>query len=147
MTVQAEELQKPTKEQLRRIRFSEGETGWAFKLPDGTYQINNLPLSDGLNIDDIVECVEEDDNLPIVTKVIKKGLAHKSAVSYQTVQQFHDFCKVARDRGAKTEGLVGPSPGKDGVVIVAHTKDFDPFQEARNLGITDPDKFHREEKK
>lgn len=130
-----------------RIRYSKGETGWAFKLPDGRYQINNLPLEGNLNIDDIVECREESNELPIVNKVITEGYPVKSAVAYQTVEQYKEFCKLARGRGCKTEGLISPNGKSDGIVIVAHQYDFDPFKEAEGLGIKDADVHHRPKRK
>lgn len=135
-----------------RIRFDKGETGWALKLPDGTYRINNLPLNDGLNIDDIVECSAESNELPIVKRIITHGMPCKSAVSYQTTEQFYAFVKLVKDAGCKCVGLIGPcmqgqSGSKDGIVIVAHKSDFDPFEVARTLGITDPDSFYRSKKR
>jgi hypothetical protein len=135
-----------------RIRYSKGETGWAYELPNGHYQIDNLPLASHLNIGDIVKCREEPDELPIVTKLITRGLPCKSAVAYQTVEQFYKFIKVAKEAGCKCEGLVGPSAkgcsgDKNGIIIVAHKEDFDPFAEASKLGIKDSDTYHRKEKK
>jgi hypothetical protein len=82
-----------------------------------------------------------------VTKVITEGFPVKSAVAYQTVAQYQEFCKLARAKGCKTEGLIGPKDKSNGIVIVAHRRDFDPFKEAEGLGIKDPDEHHRPKRK
>jgi len=138
---------KRVDEQHVRIRFSKGETGWAIKLPNGYYRINNLPFSGDLNIDDIVKCREESNELPIVVKIITEAFPCKSAVAYQTVVQFQALCKIARERGCKTEGVIGPKDDNHGIVIIAHKKDFDPFTIASELGIVDADHYHKPKKK
>jgi len=130
-----------------RIRFSKSETGWAVKLSNGYYRINNLPFSGRLNIDDIVKCREESNELPIVVKIVTEGFPCKSAVAYQTVDQFRAFCKIAREHGCKTEGVIGPKEGEHGIVIVAHKRDFDPFAIAMELGVVNADHYHKPRKK
>ena len=135
-----------------RIRYADGETGWAIKLPDGKYRINNVPLADDLNIDDIVECTPGDEfNLPKVIKIVKPAFKYKDGIYYQTVTQFHDFCKEARKVGAKVEGCVAPYTrnGKhnDGILMVSHNDDFDPHAVATKLGIKNGGHKSRAKKK
>jgi hypothetical protein len=114
-------------EDLVKVRFAEDETGWACRLPDGTYRIANIPLTEHLNLDDVVSvrAADSDFGFPVVNQVLKKGMARKAAVSYRTADQFVAFAQEARDEGACVEGLFGPHGDQDGLALVAYPDSFD----------------------
>jgi hypothetical protein len=110
-----------------KVRFAADETGWARRLPDGTYRIANIPLAEHLNLDDVVSvrAGEDDFAFPVVDEVLKKGLAGKAAVRYGTADQFVAFARQAREQGACVEGLVGPRGDMTGLALVAYPEGFD----------------------
>lgn len=118
-----------------RIRYGEGETGWAEKLKDGKYRIANVPLVDGLNIDDVVTC-KRDDGMDAVNKVVKNLLPRKAVIWYDKPAEFDVVTKILEAMGCKCEGWCGPGPGKGrGMVSVAAPKLVDPKAVAEMLGI------------
>src|SRR5262249_37263816 len=112
---------------MARVRFAEGETGWAERLPDGTYRIANIPLAEHLNLGDVVSVRPGEDgpDFPVVDEVLKKGMARTAAVRHGAGDQFGAFARQARDQGAGVEGLLGPRGDRDGLALVAHPAGFD----------------------
>ncbi len=122
-------------EKMVRIRYGEGETGWAEKLTGGKFRIANVPLTDGLNIDDVVTCRKGDD-LDSVDKVVKSVLPRKAVIWYDKIPEFEIVTKVLTAMGCKCEGWCAPGPGKGrGMVSVAAPKLVDPKAVAEMLGI------------
>jgi hypothetical protein len=65
-----------------KIRYAKGETGWAEAMGDGTYRIDNIPLTDRLNIDDLVRCRLNDEGELIVSRRLKRRYPEKTAIRY-----------------------------------------------------------------
>jgi uncharacterized protein YjiK len=98
-----------------KIRYSERETGWAIKLRNGNYKINNIPLREDLNIHDIVTCVKKDGEL-IVAEIIKKKYKYKNVIKYDD-ERFFDYLQNIKE--IKIEGYT------EGVVAIAHNFEED----------------------
>jgi hypothetical protein len=116
-----------------RIRYGKQETGWAEKLKDGKYRIANVPLEDGLNIDDVVTC-KKDDGMDAVDKVVKCVLPRKAVIWYDKIPEFEIVTKVLKAMGCKCEGWCAPGKGR-GMVSVAAPELVDPKAVAEMLGI------------
>jgi hypothetical protein len=118
-----------------RIRFAEGETGWAEDLGKGEYRICNIPLCGGLNIDDVVTVRPVRDDLPNVAEVVRYGLKNKQGFRYAQVEHYRAFAARAHELGCKVEGMLGPRDGEPGMAQIAYPKDFDPEALAREVGV------------
>lgn len=116
-----------------RMRFGEGETGWGRLIEPGRVLVNNIPYSDRLNIDDLVEVeYPPGQNLLEIKRVLKRNFEGKTAIDYQaphkeTYGKLHDAWHKA---GMKCEGIL------PGLVLVAHHKGEDPVKIAADAGIT-----------
>jgi len=91
-----------------KIRYSKSETGWASKSEDG-YIVDNVPLTDGLNIGDLVEIAENEDDFPVINKIIKFRFNNKAAIEYQEIIDYRQIKKEIEDNGGKVEGFFAPS--------------------------------------
>jgi hypothetical protein len=67
-----------------KIRYAKDETGWAEEMANGTYRIDNIPLTDQLNMDDLVRCRLNDAGveqaLARVIKYVEQDVAHRTPV-------------------------------------------------------------------
>jgi hypothetical protein len=103
-----------------KIRYARGETGWAEDLGNGQYRIDNIPLTDRLNIDDLVRCRVNDDGELVVSRRLKRRYPEKTAVRYERAEQYRLLRQKVLAAGAKIEGMVGPQRGRPGIALVAH---------------------------
>jgi hypothetical protein len=126
-------------ENMVRIRYGKQETGWAEKLKDGKYRIANVPLEDGLNIDDVVTCTAHADDYDTVKKVVHSPFPVKAAVYYDKIPQFHKVVKALKALGCKCEGWNKPGSNEKkkfrGTICVAAPWGVDPKAVAEKLGI------------
>jgi hypothetical protein len=127
--------------EMVKIRYARGETGWAEDLGDGQYRIDNIPLTDRLNIDDLVRCRVNDDGELVVSRRLQRRYPEKTAVRYERAEQYRLLRQKVLAAGAKIEGMLGPQGGRPGIALVAHGYDFDPVQAAREVGIENPEAF------
>src|SRR5215471_11049731 len=121
--------------EMVKIRYARGETGWAEDLGNGQYRIDNIPLTDRLNIDDLVRCRVNDDGELVVSRRLKRRYPEKTAVRYERAEQYRSLRQKVLAAGAKIEGMLGPQGGRPGIALVAHGSDFDPVAAAREVGI------------
>jgi len=119
-------MSKVEEEELRKIRFGPEEVGWAAKVGDDLYRIRNVPMSDGLNFNDLVRWDGIWQSLP---EVIEEGLAHRLAVWYSTESQYHEIKDKLKASfewfdDFIVEGWLGPKEdvGKRGLLIVSYSK-------------------------
>ena len=96
-----------------KVRFSKNETGWVSES-EGGYVINNVPLTNGLNIDDVVELEEGKRDYPIVGKIKKMNYLSKTAIEYQEIIDYKQIKVEIEKIGGKMEGFFAPSVNKDG---------------------------------
>ena len=127
--------------EMVKIRYARGETGWAEDLGDGQYRIDNIPLTDRLNIDDLVRCRVNDDGELVVSRRLQRRYPEKTAVRYERAEQYRLLRQKVLAAGAKIEGMLGPQGGRPGIALVAHGSDFDPVAAAREVGIENPEAF------
>ena len=66
--------------EMVKIRYAKGEKGWAEELGDGKYRIDNIPLTDRLNIDDLVRCRLNDDGELVVSRRLKRRYPEKTLI-------------------------------------------------------------------
>jgi hypothetical protein len=113
-----------------RIRFDDGETGWGMEVEPGRVAIDNIPYTDRLNIDDLVE-VTLGDGLPTIKRVLKRQFEHKTAITYPAPypENFRKMGEAWHAAGMKCEGIFG------GLALVAH-KGGDPLKIAHEAGVT-----------
>lgn len=117
-----------------RIRFDKTEIGWAEQLGGGKCKINNIPLVDNLNIDDIVEC-EEKKGIQEIVKLLTRKYPLKSTVSYRNNDEFKIICDKVKSLSFKIEGRIGPSFDRLGVCAIAHDSSVDLTETLKNLGF------------
>ncbi len=98
------------------IHFALHETGWAEPLDDGTYRIDNIPLVDHLNIDDVVTVTPGDPKCcarPIVDQVlrsvypVKVGIAYRPDAKGGYDKNYRLLRSAMADIDAKLEGYAG----------------------------------------
>jgi hypothetical protein len=90
--------------EMVKIRYAEGETGWAEELTNGTYCIDNIPLSDRLNIDDIVRCRLNDDGELVVSRRLKGRYPEKTTIRYERVEQYRLLRQKVLAAGPRSRG-------------------------------------------
>ena len=114
---EVEKLKRPQKEMPFSLRYSDGETGWAYSLGDGLAVIANIPMAENLNIDDLVEMTTDGD-LPRIKRVLQRTFNRKTILRYPAPHQenFSKLVKYLHARGCKVEGMY------NGVCVVAHTQ-------------------------
>jgi hypothetical protein len=123
-----------------KIRFGEGETGWALPITESIAKIDNIPTVNGLNIGDIVELEYEGDGLPVVGHVLYNQFSAKVAIYYQETHQFHTLTLLLRALNCQTEGWLGPKSDAPGIMIVAyHPERVDPVKLAEAVMIPQAD--------
>jgi hypothetical protein len=141
--------QPPTRTEVRgrkgemvRTRYASDETGWAEVLGGGKYRIANIPLTDGLNLGDVVRCrVEQKGELLelVVSRRLKRGYPKKTFVRYERPKQLRLLCQKVLAAGAEIAGVGDLRVGQPGLVQVAHGPDFDPLAAAKQVGIKHPE--------
>ena len=124
-----------------KVRYAKGETGWAEEMGNGTYRIDNIPLTDRLNIDDVVRCRRNEAGELVVRRRVKRRYPEKTAIRYEQEEQYGLLREKVLEAGAKIEGLMGPQGGEPGLALVAHDYDFDPVEAAREVGIENPEEY------
>jgi hypothetical protein len=122
-----------------KIRYADNEMGWAEHLRGSQYRIDNVPLTNRLNIDDVVRCRLNDHGELVVSRRLKRRYPEKTVVCYERVGQYRLLRQKVLAAEGKIEGLVGPECGTPAIALVAHDDDFDPLAAAREVGIEDPE--------
>lgn len=103
-----------------KLLFGPGETGWGTELKPANgdvgamVRIDNVPFSDDLNIDDVVEMGVSPRNH--VKRVISRVFSKKTAIRYPKPyeENFDKIWKAYLAAGCKAEGLT------QGMALVAH---------------------------
>lgn len=81
-------IESPDKAKMIRIRFGEGETGWAYRLPGDRAVIMNTPLEERLAFMDVVVCDSEDGRgRKQAGEVVWRAYACKTGVLYDPPTQ------------------------------------------------------------
>ena len=116
--------------EMFRLRYGEGETGWAKWLGDGKARIANLPISGLLNIDDVVEVVEREDRLEIA-RVVSSVFACRTTVAYPEPfeRNYWTLRGALEALDCKVEGMV------EGLAVVAHQESVNPVAVLKKLGL------------
>ena len=102
-----------------KVRFDWDETGWGYRLEGNLVRIDNLPITDKLNIGDVVETEQGAETPLIVKRVVSRKYARKTAVVVRDEDYehlFHAWTAV----GMKCEHLMPRH------VLVAHHENQDP---------------------
>lgn len=104
-----------------KIRYAQGERGWAVDLGDGKAEIANLPLAD-LNFGDTVTLTRDEDGMRLADKVLARKWEKKSALRYlapfrETFAKIQEALQVKR--GWPVEG------GIPGLCMVCHPANAD----------------------
>jgi len=120
-----------------KVRYlGDKETGWATYLAPGLARIANVPISDNINLYDLVEIDDSNKkDLPLVTRVLKTVYPGKCFLYYAEEWQFHRLRDVLTLVGAHVEGFGGPKEGNPGRIVVAYCEDIDPVMIAEGMGI------------
>jgi hypothetical protein len=116
-----------------KVRFAKGETGWGRQLEPGRVMIANIPLTDRLNIDDLVEVDTTPKTGPLeIARVLKRTFECKTAIEYPTphLDNYAKLLDAWNDAGIKCEGML------PGLAIVAHHENQDPVRVATDAGVT-----------
>lgn len=115
---------------MTRIRYTPDETGWAEMIGTLRARIANVPLTETLNIDDVVELKDNGDLLDSVVRVVERPFPKKSVVRYEPADKptYTKLYKALEGAGMKCEGAVA------GMMVVAHAKGS-PAKLAKLAGI------------
>lgn len=121
-----------------KMRYAEGETGWAFWLPDGKAAICNVPMEEALSLYDIVEVEEHEDDWPTIKGIVHKFLPLYFAIRYDddlptqedVLARFQLIYDVIEDAGGFCEGMVS------GWIAVSAPEGFDPSEVMQKAGIS-----------
>jgi hypothetical protein len=124
------ELFESDEAQHMRMYYDSGETGWAIRLPGERAAIANIPLTERLNLKDVVELDWSGNvGLPMAGEVVWRAYSHKSFVRYdephsETYRQIYEAC---REAGLACEGMYG------GVCAINHHDERDVCEVLRDL--------------
>lgn len=127
--------------EMLKADYGQREHGWIEVLGGGKYRIANVPISDRLNMNDVVTCTSVNGYL-VVDEVLSSEFPNKTLVYYDTREQYRALWEASSASGNKTEGMIAPYV-RDGVfnrglALVNHKDDFDPIKILEDLGVEDP---------
>ncbi len=105
---------------------------------EGKYRIDNIPLAEDLNIDDVVLCEEGSDGWLEVVDVLDRKFPLKTAIKYEEKEQYGALRERVKAAGFKIEGMIGPSGDKPGFCVVAHDESLDLKKIVEEIGIKTP---------
>ncbi len=123
-----------------KVRFGEGETGWAKRLVGHTAEIKNIPLADNLNIKDVVT-LNDAFYPPEVISIDKRKYPVKTFVQYQTADQYPMLKAMAKKFGAIVEGYFGPGDHGPGMAAIAALKESHVELILEELMLEQPEEF------
>ena len=123
-----------------KIRYCEGEYGWAEPLGGRLARIVNQPILafDELWRGDIVRIQKATDDCqvcPVIAEVVETRYPCRSYLDYQDESQLNLLRLILAPLGATAMILTEPEEGDDGVLIVAHGEGIDAALLAEGVGI------------
>jgi hypothetical protein len=80
----------------------------------GQYRIDTIPLTDRLNIDDLVRCRLNDEGELVVSRRLKRRYPEKTAVRYERAEQYRLLRRKVPAAGGQIEGMLGPQGDRPG---------------------------------
>lgn len=128
-----------TKKTEIKIVYGDGESGWAVDLGDGTARIANIPLTDGLNIDDVVRLELTEDGRRRAGDVVSSVFPIKASIYYDKGAPFGKFRTAMHAIGCKVEGFIAPTAERRGWAMVACKEGTDVYGIARAHGLRNPE--------
>lgn len=124
--------------EYEKIRYDDGESGWAEDLGNGQYKIANVPLCESLHFGDIVEFPDGADRFSGNYKIVKKGLSEKVGIRYESREKYSemvDRCNLPEFKeNVCLEGMV------PGMAILCHSSEVnieDLFKGIEGLAFDD----------
>jgi len=137
-----------------KIRYTEGEYGWAERLGKNIARINNQPIlnPDELFVDDIVRLGNDPDGVepyPVITEIVYSRHQCKTFVEYTEEAQLLPLNAMLTSLGCECRVLTEPDDKGPGLVVVGHPEWVDPEMLAEGIGISqsncEPDGVEEEE--
>jgi len=131
-------------ERFIKVRFEEGETGWAEDLGGGLARISNIPFSGDHNIDDIVKLEPAGDGWLRVKEIVSRRYPVRETIWFDQTGQYYLMQSVMSLLQGRVEGGVSPTPAdskkkgsqpRPGFMMVACTKHVNPVLLAEAVGI------------
>jgi hypothetical protein len=119
-----------------KVRYNEGETGWAEDLGDGTVKIANCPFAGGLGLGDICSTYEGNDGWRTVDEVLIQRYPNSATFWYKELNHFYVMSGACCVKDWALEGGVGPKGGSEGFATVNYDgEETDLEALAKLLGI------------
>lgn len=130
-------------ERFIKVRFEEGETGWAEDLGGGLARIANIPFSGDHNIDDIVKLEPAGEGWLRVKEVVSRRYPVRETIWYEQMGQYYLMQSIMALLQGRVEGGITPTEDtkkkgarvRPGFMMVACTKHVDPVLLAEAVGI------------
>ena len=112
------------------VVYEDGETGWVEDLGDGTFRIANVPMSDRVNMNDVVT-IKEKHGRPTVDKVVRRAFTKKSGIEYPKpfAKNYKKLCRALEGEGWALEGQI------EGMALLAHDGRKSPEVVASEVGV------------
>src|SRR5262249_6277745 len=101
-----------------KSRYARGATGWAEDRGGGQYRIDNIPLTDRLNIAALVRRRLNDEGAVVVSRRLKRRYPEKPAVRSERAEQYRLLRQKVLAGGGKIAGMVGPQGDRPGIALV-----------------------------
>lgn len=121
-----------------KVRYADGEVGWATYLGHDLVRIDNIPLVETLNYHDIALITYPEGCPPRVEIVVASEFDHHETIWYDTVAQYLLLNAIFRIFECVVEGGVEPGDGTRGFMTVACPKNVLPRVLATAIGIIQP---------
>ena len=110
-----------------RVRYSEGETGWAEDLGDGRIKIANCPLTPDLRSGDICSTIARG-GWTVVDEVLEREFPHTAVIWYSDTKYWYLIRGGSLIKGWKTEGGVAPRGDSEGFLTINYNGEEDDLE-------------------
>jgi hypothetical protein len=119
-------------DRMVRVYYADDESGWAEDLGNARYRIDNVPMVEWLNIDDVVTLGPVGDlGLRPVERIVSAPLPGKIMIEYGEpfTDNWRKLAGAFNNAGCKAEGL------KPGLGVVAFSQDVDIYAIVESTGV------------
>jgi hypothetical protein len=111
-----------------KVRYCAGETGWAEDLGDGKVKIANCPLTRDLRKDDVCSVVYRD-GWVTVDEVLERKFPHSATIWYSETKYWYLIRGGSLIKGWSTEGGIGPRDGSEGFLTINYNGNVDDLED------------------
>lgn len=118
-----------------KIRYDEGETGWAQDLGGGIARICNNPLTPDIRNGDIVTTKMGDDGWKTWNEIVERKYSQYAILRYKDTKYYYILSGACSVKGWSLEGGIAPRNDNEGFATIQYNGEgeLEPFLERLGL--------------